>query len=748
MILDTSVTMESNVELFLANNYQLELAKLVQHSSGDSFFSKITSELSTKFHFDYVFISVICNKENSAETLSISSHGTFQDNIKYKTTTNESNSFMTIKDRDSANKQIIHKDLSTNILKDKFGMYDYVDVPITDHNNELIGSLGFLHHKKIKRSSAMNNFLEYLALILSKEIIHKDSKDVLHLLETAFESQDSICITDAKGVLLKTNRAFHRITGFSKEDSIGNNISILKSGKHNKEFYTQMWTAIKEHGHWQGEIWNRRKNGELFPEWQIISGVKNKNNEFTHFVSSFVDLSKIKLAEETIKNLAFYNPITKLPNDVLFKDRLRQLIDNSKTGNKYGALILFTVNDFSNNDHNTSDNICPTIPNNVANYLRDNFSENDSLAQISNNKFAILMCHIANDSAHAYHNIRGISEKLLDGLGERLVALDPKTYITIHVGTTLITNDNCDSEIIFKQATTAHQRASSPLNNSIQQFQPPMMFDVARKLDIINSVTSSMANDEFDVYMQPQVDLHGNITGAEALLRWKHSQLGVISPAEFIPIIEETGQILDIGYWVLQESCKLIKKFELHGSGDAFKRIAVNISPVQLREPDFVSQIMHIVKESKINPSNLELEITEGVFIDHPEDAINKLNELRNFGIQFSIDDFGTGFSSLHYLKKLPIYKLKIDRSFVKDSGQNAKGKALLDSIQHLSTSMGFQTIAEGVENESEFSFLKEIKITLFQGFYFYKPMLIQEFEKLVISLHIQEPLVQCRSTG
>lgn len=748
MILDTSITMESNIESLLANNYLLELTKLVQHSSGDSFFSKITSELSTKFKFDYVFISVICDKEDYAETLSISSHGTFRDNIKYKTTTIESHSFTTIEDSELANKQLIRKDLSTNVLKDKFCMRDYVDVPITDHNNKLIGSLGFLHHKKIKRSSAMSDFLEYLALISSKEFIHKDSRDVLHLLETAFESQDSICITDAKGVLLKTNRAFHRITGFSKEDSIGNNISILKSGKHNKEFYTQMWTAIKERGHWQGEIWNRRKNGELFPEWQIISGVKNKNNEFTHFVSSFVDLSKIKLAEETIKNLAFYNAITKLPNDVLFKDRLRQLVSGSKTGNKYGALILFTVDDFSNNDLNTSDNICPTIPNNVANYLRDNFSENDSLAHISNNKFAILLCNIANDSAHAYHNIRGISEKLLDGLGERLVAADPKTYITIHVGTTLITNDNCDSGIIFKQATTAHQRALSPLNNSIQQFQPPMMVDVARKLDIINSVTSSMANDEFDVYMQPQVDLDGNIIGAEALLRWKHSQLGVISPAEFIPIIEETGQILDIGYWVLQESCKLIKKFELYGSGDAFKKIAVNISPVQLREPDFVSQIMHIVKESKINPSNLELEITEGVLIDHPQDAIDKLNELRNFGIQFSIDDFGTGFSSLHYLKKLPIYKLKIDRSFVKDSGQDAKGKALLDSIQHLSASMGFQTIAEGVENENELSFLKEIKITLFQGFYFYKPMLIREFEKLVTSLHIQEPLVQSRSTG
>ena len=740
MIFNTNATKEQNIELLLANNYILELAKLVQHLSGEPFFRKLTTELSNRFHFDYVFISIICDSENYAETVSIASNGAFIENIRYKAATHDS---LTI-----ANNKEIQDYLYTNQLKTKLGMYDYVDVQITNKNNELIGSLGFLHHSKIRRSSAMYNFLEYLAIISSNEFIQQDSREAMHLLETAFESQDSICITDTKGVLIKTNQAFHRITGFSKEDCIGNNISILKSGKHTDEFYTQMWNAINEQGHWQGEIWNRRKNGELFPEWQIINGVKNENNKLTHFVSSFVDLSKMKLAEETITNLAFYNPITKLPNDVLFKDRLGQLLSGNKTSHKYGALILFTVNDFSVSDLGTNDQISRTIPNTVANYLRDNFAANDSLAHISNNEFAILLCGIANDSAHAYHNIRGISEKLFDGLREALVTEGIQTYININAGMTLITSDNCDNEVVFKQAKTALQRASSPLNNSIQLFQPPMLIDVVRKLDIINSITSSMAEDEFDVYMQPQVNINGHIIGAEALLRWKHPKLGIISPAEFIPIMEETGQILDIGYWVLQKSCKLIRKLELHQSGEEFKRIAVNISPVQLREPDFVSQILHIVKESKINPSNLELEITEGVLIDHPQNVINKLNELCKFGIQFSIDDFGTGFSSLHYLKKLPIYKLKIDRSFVKESGQNAKGKALLDSIQYLSNSMGFQTIAEGVENELELSFLKEIKISLFQGFYFYKPMLIKEFENLVASMHIPAPLVQPQPAG
>jgi PAS domain S-box-containing protein len=709
----------------------LTITKILGSYSGKKFFDTLTAEISSALKYDYVFISLLCDDKEYASTVSLSSSGQVIEGIKYKIKgTPCENVFANNACIYSHNVQHLFPE---DALLVELDIESYAGIPIVDSNNSIIGMLGALHRTEIEESSQLLILLEILAVIISNEFSRQKQKQSARLSETAFETQESICITDISGNIVKVNKSFGRVTGYTEEEYIGKNIKLLSSGKHDKDFYSNMWDALISKGHWQGEIWNRRKNGEIFPEWQIINAVKNDCNEITHFVSTFVDISNLKLAEKTINDLVFYNPVTKLPNNILFKNRFNKIIRDKKLNHKYGALLLFMLDDFSYDNSSVIPEHFNAIQKSAANYLRQNINNIDTLGHIANNEFAILLCDIASDSAHAYHYVKVVAEKLLDGLEECCVGDKNETYIHVSVGITLITGENNNCENILEEAMAALNNALLPQHNSIQLFQPPMLTEVKRKLEIISSIKASIENNEFEIYLQPQVDFDKNIIGAEALLRWKHPILGRINPDEFIPIMEETGQIVDIGYWVLQESCKLIKRLGIDKQIDNLQHIAVNVSPVQLREADFVTQVLRIVNENKINPCNLELEITENTLIDNPQDIIDKLNELKNYGVKFSIDDFGTGYSSLHYLKDLPIYKVKIDRSFVKNAGMTKKGKALLDGIQYLSNSMGFLVLAEGVEKKKELEYLHSINISIYQGYYFYKPMPLIDFEHLVV---------------
>lgn len=558
----------------------------------------------------------------------------------------------------------------------------------------------------------------------------------LRIAAKAFESQEGMYITDADGVIERVNKAFTETTGYSAEDAIGKTAAILQSGKRDAAFYQTIHETLERDDLWQGEIWNRRKNGEIYPEWQTISAVRGEDGQVSHYVSVFTDISLRKKTEEQIRKLAFYDPLTGLPNRRLLIDRLKQALVTNVRSRRQGALLFIDLDNFKNiNDaqgHETGD----TMLIEVAARLQTCIRQCDTASRVGGDEFVVLLDDLDLDETIAATQAEAVCEKIRSAIGQIYLLNGHEYHSTASIGITLLRGSLMTADEMLKRADAALHQAKVDGRDTMRFFDPALqalvLARVAMETDLRRAVSEQ---EQFLLHYQPQVDSSGILNGAEALVRWKHPTRGMVSPAEFIPIAEETGLILPLGHWVLTTACQQLSIWAARPEM-AHLTVAVNVSARQFKLPSFVDEVLALVDFFKINPARLKLEITESMLLDNMDDMIAKMSALKAKGINFSLDDFGTGYSSLSYLKRLPIYQLKIDQSFVRDVLTDSNDAAIARTIVALSQSMGLAVIAEGVETEGQRDFLALHGCHNYQGYFFSRPLPAEQFDTFANSMH------------
>lgn len=569
-------------------------------------------------------------------------------------------------------------------------------------------------------------------VIISRDITdRKLANNQLLIAAIAFEAQEGMIVTDANNIILRVNQSFSKITGYTAEEVIGQSPQILNSGRQDSHFYASMWDSINHHGSWAGEIWNRRKNGEVYPEHLTISAVKDVNGVLTNYVATMTDITESKAALDEINMLAFYDPLTHLPNRRLLIDRLNQALASNARNNQHGALLFLDLDHFKTlNDtlgHDIGDRLLQQVAERLVTCIRDG----DSVARLGGDEFVVLIENLGDEPLAAAARVETIGDKILQALSQTYQLGVHQCHTTISIGATLFDVHHFGIDDLLKQADIAMYEAKSAGRNTLRFFDPQMQKAIAARVDLEQQLRLAIEEQQFELHYQIQVDDAGRALGAEALIRWLHPERGLISPFHFIPLAEETGLILPIGQWVLDAACIQLKLWEKSEQTRQLK-LSVNVSARQFHQHDFVEQVHSTVLRHAINPALLNLELTESMLLDDIYGMIDSMNKLREIGIRFELDDFGTGYSSLQYLKKLPLYQLKIDQSFVRDIAVDHSDRTLVSTIITMAHSLDLKVIAEGVETEEQLQFLKLNGCNHYQGYYFSKPVPISQFEALL----------------
>ncbi len=549
----------------------------------------------------------------------------------------------------------------------------------------------------------------------------------LHLAEKVIESSlEGIMITDDKSVIVSVNPAFTRLTGYSAEEVVGKTPAVLNSGRHDKSFYDAMWRRLREHGHWQGEVWNRRKSGEIYPELLTIAAITARDGQLTHYAALFSDITELKESEERIRHLAYYDALTGLPNRRLLDDRLRVALAHAHRNQRQLAVLFIDLDRFKRiNDslgHEVGDRLLVAI----AQRLRDIVREDDTVARMGGDEFVAVLSDIENPD-HAVQ----IARRLIESLKQPVYVGSHELVVTTSIGVSIYPDDGESAAGLVKNADIAMYRAKDTGRNSFQLYAPAMNARTLEHLALESALHRALERSEFELYYQPLYEAgQCRMVAAEALLRWRHPDLGLVPPADFIPLAEETGLILPIGTWVLRDACRQLALWQQQGH-EAL-HVSVNISARQFHQPDFIAQAAHIVQAAGLSPRQLTLELTESMLMDDALETSRMLTQLHELGFGIAMDDFGTGYSSLSYLKRFPLSELKIDRVFIRDIERSAEDAAIVSATIGLAHSLGLRVVAEGVETVQQLAFLQQQGCDILQGFHFSPPVTVAEFEKLL----------------
>jgi diguanylate cyclase (GGDEF)-like protein/PAS domain S-box-containing protein len=558
----------------------------------------------------------------------------------------------------------------------------------------------------------------------------KQSETEIRIAAIAFESQVGMFVTDTQGTILRVNQTFSEITGYSAEDVIGKNPKLLNSGRHDAQFYAEMWNEIKQTGGWKGEIWNRRKNGEAFPEHLTITAVKESNGHITNYVANLIDITASKVSEEEIRNLAFFDTLTKLPNRRLLQDRLQQALASSNRSGKEGAILFIDLDNFKTLNDTRGHDIGDMLLEQVALRLTTCVRTGDTVARLGGDEFVVMLEELSENILEAAEQTELVGKKILSTLNQTYHLGTHAHHSTPSIGATLFDKQKSTEELL-KQADIAMYQAKNAGRNTLRFFDPGMQLSISARAALELELRKALDLRQFHLYYQIQVDHLLRPLGAEALIRWIHPERGMISPAEFIPMAEETGLIYPIGWWVLETACAQLKIWQ-NDERSSNLVLAVNVSAKQFHQADFADQVQAVVQHYGINPTLLKLELTESMLLDNIEVTIATMVALRQCGVKFSLDDFGTGYSSLQYLKRLPLDQLKIDQSFVRDIASDNNDKAIVSTIIAMAHGMNLDVIAEGVETEEQRQLLLNMDCLHFQGYLFSKPVAIEQFETLL----------------
>lgn len=568
-------------------------------------------------------------------------------------------------------------------------------------------------------------------VMISRDITERrQAEEELRVAATAFEAREGMMITDPSGIILRVNKAFSEITGYSAEDVIGENPRLFNSGHHGPEFYRDMWQTITREGKWQGEIWNRRRNGEIYPQWLTITAVKNGCNKTTHYVSTLTDITERKENEARINNLAFFDPLTQLPNRRLLQDRLQRAIAATSHKKNLGALLFIDLDDFKTLNDNRGHHIGDLLLVAVANRLRMAVRSQDTVARLGGDEFLVVLedLHTNHDQAAAI--AQQIAENIRESLIETYTLEGQDYFSTPSIGISLFGDRQVHIDELLKQADQAMYHAKAQGRNTCRFFDPEMQAHTAQRFALQQEIREALQQQQFALFYQPQIDNTGALVGVEALIRWFHPERGLVSPQEFIPIAEESGLILPLGNWIVEEACQQLVRWSHHPATRDWS-VSINVSARQFQQPQFVTQLFNTLEQTGANPLRLKLELTESMLVHNQQDIIARMDDLKSHGITFSLDDFGTGYSSLAYLKRLPISELKIDKSFVNDVLEDNNDAAIARMIIRLGQSMELRVIAEGVETAAQRDWLEAEGCLYYQGYYFCKPLAADELENL-----------------
>lgn len=559
----------------------------------------------------------------------------------------------------------------------------------------------------------------------------KRAEAELRIAAAAFQSQEAMLVTDVNGVILRVNKAFTDTTGYSAEDVIGMTPRVLRSGRHDKAFYEAMWESIRRTGAWQGEIWDRRKNGDIYPKWLSISAVKGPDGTVTHYVGAHNDITERKIAEGKIQQLAFYDQLTGLPNRTLLLDRLKQSMIACERHSTHGAVLFLDLDHFKALNDTMGHDQGDLLLRQVSQLLTANVRQGDTVARLGGDEFVVILGGLEGSGHEAATDVETICRKLLASLKKDFPLDGSDFHASASIGVTLFAGQEIPIEELLKQADLAMYKSKEAGRNTFTFFDPAMEAAVLARAQMEADLRRAIQERQFVLHYQAQVDsLTARIVGAEVLIRWQHPVRGLVFPGEFIATAEESGLILSLGQWVLETACAQLAVWA-GSAATADLTIAVNVSVHQFRQATFVDQVTAALTRSGADPRRLKLELTESLFVDSVEDIIAKMAALRAYGVGFSLDDFGTGYSSLAYLSRMPLDQLKIDRSFVMDLESNGQKAAICAATIHLAHSLGLKVVAEGVENESQRYFLATAHhCDLLQGYLFGRPMPLAAFEE------------------
>lgn len=552
------------------------------------------------------------------------------------------------------------------------------------------------------------------------------------LATLAFENtSEGILITDANAKIIHVNRGFTKITGYELAEVVGKKPNILHLERQSDGFYQSMRETLLETGCWEGELWNRRKNGDIYPEWLHINAVYDADGTIVNYVGVFSDIGLNKKLQQDLHQLAYFDSLTNLPNRRLLFDRLQQAVISTTRSHLHGALLFIDLDNFKTLNDTKGHNYGDLLLHEVSQRLLSCVREGDTVARLGGDEFVIMVEGLGNEITTAATHAEAIANKILASLNQTYYLDEYEYHGSASIGINLFRDSNTSIEDLLKHADTAMYQAKAAGRNTVLFFDPAMQEALEARATMESDLRQALAQQQFKLYYQIQVDNNRRIFGAEALLRWEHPQHGLIPPNQFIPLAEETRLIIPIGNYVLRTACAQLKAWQ----ADARTRdlqLSVNISTCQFHQPDFVEQVRTVINQTGANPSQLKLELTESIIINDLTNTIVKMLALKSLGVCFSMDDFGTGYSSLTYLKQLPFNQLKIDRSFIRDITTDPNDAAIVKTIIIIATTLELDIIAEGVETEAQLELLKQYNCTAFQGYLFSTPVPLEEFEYLL----------------
>ena len=565
------------------------------------------------------------------------------------------------------------------------------------------------------------------------------AEEAQRIAAIAFESQEGMIVTDAKGVIIKVNRAFTELSGYSPGEAVGRTPALLRSGRHDRAFYQSMWQILKEKHYWQGEIWNRRKDGKIYGAWLTISAVTAPDGCVSHYVGAFSDTTEKSEAEAEIHRLAYYDPLTHLPNRRLLQDRLAHALAATSRSGVCGAILFLDLDNFKTLNDTRGHDVGDLLLVEVAHRARAALREGDTVARLGGDEFVVILEGLSTEVEAAALLAKQVGEKLTEAIAQPFDLGDTEFHCTTSIGVRLMCAQDTVEELL-KHADLALYQAKSAGRNTVRFYDPSMQAALDRRSTLENELRHAIRRGQFVLHYQPQFDNLHCLIGAEALLRWQHPKHGLIAPDEFIPLAEQSDIILPIGRWVLETACARLRSWSF-GEHTRDLRMGVNISARQLRQPDFVDQVCSVLDASKADPQRLTLELTESMVLDDVADTLHKIKAIKQFGVHFSLDDFGTGFSSFSCLTRLLLDQLKIDKSFVLNLAEQGADAVVVTAIITMARSLGLNVIAEGVETEAQRAFLDRQGCHAYQGNLFSRPLPVEAFEAFVSRSEAGAPL-------
>ncbi|WP_231422650.1 phosphodiesterase DibA [Pseudomonas sp. Leaf59] len=545
----------------------------------------------------------------------------------------------------------------------------------------------------------------------------KENRERLRQAAAVFDcTREGVLVTDSAGQIVHVNRAFITITGYRREEVLGRQPSLFKSGHHSSNFYRQMFQTLELEGEWSGEIWNRRKSGEIYPQWQTIRVIHDDDGHVSHYVAVFSDISAIKDSEHELAHLAHHDPLTDLPNRLLFSDRAEQALASAQVHKRGCALLLLDLDHFKIINDSLGHNVGDQLLKHVGERLAGLFGPGVTLARLGGDEFAVLA-----ENCPQVTQAAALAHRMLAAMKDPFVFDGNQLFISASIGISLFPGDALSAEQLLRNADSALFKAKSAGREGFALYTEELTAHAQSRVEIAGELRRALDRDELRVYYQPVHNLQdGRLIGVEALVRWQHPERGLVPPGEFIPIAERTGLIADIDGWVMLQACRQMCRWLAEGRPLGF--MAVNVSSRLFARRELYEHVARVLHDTGLNPAFLELEVTESAVMDDPDMALEQLHRLRELGLRLAIDDFGTGYSSLLRLKRLPVHKLKIDKGFVAGLPEDDYDVAIVRVVIALAKSMGMQVHAEGIEQAEQARFLLDQECDMGQGYWFGKP--------------------------